>query len=574
MRTAIYCRVSTPGQKNTTSLPEQERINRAHAAQLGWDVSEPHVYHEVEGGEDLYRPCMDRLWDAIQAHEIDGVIIDVLDRLSRDEGDQGAVYHHADRYGVTIELASQDFDQSEHGRILRVLAGMHARMEHADIRRRTQRGRKAHVASGKMLAGAFPLYGYLWGDPDKGQRTYYIIDPETAPIVIRIFTRAAEGVPTRKIARELELDGIPTPGQVLAERGQLPAGRTYSAEWQVATIRRMLWHPAYWGEHSAYRRQRQTIKVRPPETGITRKVRQVTVRDEDDPARVALPNACPALVSKELAERVHVRLRENQQESAGRNPDPLETLWRGLIVCGHCGRRVGTMRHRHNRVYICSARLNRSGARPIPCAGGAYSLAANVLDAPAWADVRTWLESEENVRQLLAGWEAESRSAEKSLSSRLDAAAATIAHLRDKMASLAESISETMNKESRRTLQDKLDSYAEQVTAEEGKRERLLQEAHDEAEHAREAREVREWVRAVAASAASFTREQQRTCLKALGARITIWRHDYVHPDGWPQQYRIVLTWADLSGQPVTLPAAQAAHHESNNWLFDTMPAT
>ena len=93
MRTAIYCRVSTPGQKNTTSLPEQERINRAHAAQLGWDVSEPHVYHEVEGGEDLYRPCMDRLWDAIQAHEIDGVIIDVLDRLSRDEGDQGAVYH-------------------------------------------------------------------------------------------------------------------------------------------------------------------------------------------------------------------------------------------------------------------------------------------------------------------------------------------------------------------------------------------------------------------------------------------------------------------------------------------------
>jgi len=25
-RTAIYCRVSTPGQKNTTSLPEQERL--------------------------------------------------------------------------------------------------------------------------------------------------------------------------------------------------------------------------------------------------------------------------------------------------------------------------------------------------------------------------------------------------------------------------------------------------------------------------------------------------------------------------------------------------------------------
>jgi hypothetical protein len=35
MRTAIYCRVSAPGQKNTTSLPEQERINRGKAAALG-----------------------------------------------------------------------------------------------------------------------------------------------------------------------------------------------------------------------------------------------------------------------------------------------------------------------------------------------------------------------------------------------------------------------------------------------------------------------------------------------------------------------------------------------------------
>src|SRR5260370_4009669 len=106
-RTAIYCRVSHPGQKNTTSLPEQERINRAHAAMLGWQVSEAHVYHEVEGGQDLYRPQMDRLWDAIIRHEIDAVVIHVLDRLSRDEGDCDAFDHHCDRYGVTVELAPQ-----------------------------------------------------------------------------------------------------------------------------------------------------------------------------------------------------------------------------------------------------------------------------------------------------------------------------------------------------------------------------------------------------------------------------------------------------------------------------------
>jgi DNA invertase Pin-like site-specific DNA recombinase len=114
---------------------------------------------------------MDRLCDAIARHEVNGPIIDVLGRLSRDEGHQGAVYHHADRHGVVIELASEDYDETEQGRTQRFIAGLHARMEHADIRRRTQRGRRARVAAGRMLAGAWPLYGYLWGDPDKGQRS-------------------------------------------------------------------------------------------------------------------------------------------------------------------------------------------------------------------------------------------------------------------------------------------------------------------------------------------------------------------------------------------------------------------
>jgi DNA invertase Pin-like site-specific DNA recombinase len=222
MNTAIYCRVSSPGQRDTSSLPEQERINRAKAAALGWTVSEPHVYHDVEGGEDLYRPQMDRLWDAIAAHEVDGVVVDVLDRLSRDEGDQAAFYHHCDRYGVTVELASQDYDQTEQGRTLRFVAGLHARMEHADIKRRTQRGRHARVAAGKILVGAYPLYGYVWADPAKGQRTRYVPDPETAPIVVRIYEQVAAGVSLSQIIRELEAEGVPTPGAVLASRGQWP----------------------------------------------------------------------------------------------------------------------------------------------------------------------------------------------------------------------------------------------------------------------------------------------------------------------------------------------------------------
>src|SRR5260221_3369088 len=337
MRTAIYCRVSSPGQKNSTSLPEQERLNREHAADLSWKVSEPHVSREVEGGENRYRPQMDRLWAAIEAHEVDAVVIDVLDRLSRDEGDQGAVYHHADRHGVVIELASEDIDETEHGRNLRSLSGIMARMERVEIRRRTQRGRKAHVASGKMFAAAWPLYGYLWKDPEKGQRTAYVIDPETAPIVVRIYEEVAAGVPLRRIVARLAADGVPTPGQLLASRGQWPEGRAYNTVWGRQQLLRILHHPACVGQHSAYRWQSQKLKTRGKD-GITRKVVRVTERAVDASDRVLLPDVCPAIVSPELVAAAQKRLAVNQHEQAGRVARPdLAILRAGIGLCGYCG---------------------------------------------------------------------------------------------------------------------------------------------------------------------------------------------------------------------------------------------
>src|SRR5260221_107080 len=422
MRSAIYCRVSSPGQRNTTSLPEQERISRGRVATLAWEVSEPDVYHEVEGGEDVHRPCMDRLWDAIMAHEIDAVVIDVLDRLSRDEGDVGAFYHHADRHGVTIELASEDVDESEQGRTMRAITGIMGRMERADIRRRTQRGRKAHVAAGKMYAGPHPLYGYLWGDPKPGERTYYVVDPETGWVVVYIFEQLADGMPIRELARTLDARGIPTPFQVLEARGQLPNGRIAATEWSHTTIQRMAWNPAYWGEHSAGRNERTAVKVRPVETGITKKVRKTRERDADDPLRVALPNASPALVSRDLVSRVHVRLAQNKEDSAGRNVDPLATLWRRLAVCGHCGQKMytGTRALGRGRWYSCRAR-SMNGARFDRCSGHAPTIAASILDVRGWADVVAWLQEERNVERLLAEWQREAQRTEERMTRRAGA---------------------------------------------------------------------------------------------------------------------------------------------------------
>ena len=60
-------------------------------------------------------------------------------------------------------------------------------------------------------------------------------------------------MPIRELARWLEAQGIPTPAQVLAARGQLPNGwrDPTLTSWRPGTLGKILLHPAYAGQHSA-----------------------------------------------------------------------------------------------------------------------------------------------------------------------------------------------------------------------------------------------------------------------------------------------------------------------------------
>jgi hypothetical protein len=105
------------------------------------------------------------------------------------------------------------------------------------------------------------------------------------------------------------------------------------------------------------------------------------------------------------------------------------------------------------------------------------------------------------------------------------------------------------------------------MTVEERKREKLLGEAHDAVEHARDEREVREWVKIVSGRAATASREEKFAVLRALGARVTIWRADHVHDDGWPQRYKIALHWTGFTGSPVTLPASHGGNLSQTTFI-------
>ena len=92
---AVYCRVSTPDQKdNGTSLETQEAGARLKAAQLEMTILEEYVILEDWSGTDLQRPGLLRLFSLAEAGLIGVVIILNSDRLYRpeNEGDEWRIF--------------------------------------------------------------------------------------------------------------------------------------------------------------------------------------------------------------------------------------------------------------------------------------------------------------------------------------------------------------------------------------------------------------------------------------------------------------------------------------------------
>jgi site-specific DNA recombinase len=159
MRTAIYCRVSSSGQEDNSSLETQEQSCRSLAADSGWSVVK--VFRDVHSGAELFeRPGLTELRDAMRQDQFDILVVHALDRLSRKQTHQGLILSEAEHAGVEWYSATEDIDNSPQGQILRAVIGGMAEMERLKIIERTRRGIRARAQSGKLVPGARALFGY------------------------------------------------------------------------------------------------------------------------------------------------------------------------------------------------------------------------------------------------------------------------------------------------------------------------------------------------------------------------------------------------------------------------------
>lgn len=255
------------------------------------------------------------------------------------------VFPQLTHYGIELwvpELGGRVDPDSEGHQMLMSLFGGLSKAERRRVQIRTRNAMLAHGAAGRWLGGR-PNYGYQLVDTDipHPQRPKAAAgiklrilkpDPDTAPVVQRIFDMFDRGIGYRTIANILERDGLPSPGEVGPNRHPRSAG-----VWGGSAVRAILTNPRYLGHQIVGRQRRRDELLDPtdPASGTTSRQRWQPTGEwvtSDEPA-------WPALVERELWDRVNARITNNRGPHRRRpRAAPGVYLLAGLIRCAACGR--------------------------------------------------------------------------------------------------------------------------------------------------------------------------------------------------------------------------------------------
>ncbi|PWB80700.1 MAG: recombinase family protein, partial [Methylocystaceae bacterium] len=153
MKVAIYARYSSDNQ-SAASIEDQFRICREQAAREKWKVVATYKDAAISGASLILRPGVQALLQDAQAGEFDIVLLEALDRLSRDQADTAILFKHLQFACVKlITLAEGEISELHVG-----LKGTMNALFLKDLAKKTHRGLRGRVEKGK--AGGGLCYGY------------------------------------------------------------------------------------------------------------------------------------------------------------------------------------------------------------------------------------------------------------------------------------------------------------------------------------------------------------------------------------------------------------------------------
>jgi site-specific DNA recombinase len=410
-RAAIYARYSSDMQ-SAASIEDQIRLCKERLAAEGWTLVQ--VFRDAAlSGASTLRPGYQALLEGAREAAFDVVVAEALDRLSRDQEDVAALFKRLRFAGIRLVTLAE-------GEITELHVGLKGTMNALflkDLADKTRRGLRGRVEAGK--SGGGNAYGYRVvrtiradGTVSAGERE---IDVAEAAVVTRIFRAYAAGESPKKIALQLNAEGIAGP------RGGAWSPSTINSNRERGTgilnnelyIGRLVWNRLRY--------------VKDPETGR----RRSRANAEDRQVATEVPQL--RVVPQELWDAVKARQAKLEHGTRGRatnegptneGPRPFWSqqrpryLFSGLMRCGVCG---GGYSKSGASTFACSTARNKG---PTACSN-TLSIRRDKLEATVLDGLRgrlmdpdlfkvfvTEFTAEWNRLQAAAGAEREAREAD------------------------------------------------------------------------------------------------------------------------------------------------------------------
>ncbi|TGQ32437.1 recombinase family protein [Mesorhizobium sp. M00.F.Ca.ET.216.01.1.1] len=336
-RAAIYARFSTDLQ-NERSIDDQLALCRTYAEREGLNVVATFDDRARSGGSVMGRDGLLHLMDKAREHEFDVLVVEALDRLSRDM-DLAGIHKRLSFLGIEIRAVHEGVVNT----VLVGLRGLVGQLYREDNAHKVRRGQAGRVKKGLHAGGLTYGYSYVPGDPGKR-----LIAEDEAEIVRRIFREYVDGQTPRDIAHNLNRDSIPPP------RGRAWNASTINGNAQRGTG--LLQNELYVGRL------------------IWNRVRMV--KDPDSGKRVSRPNPkgewrtveVPdlAIISPELFEAARERKKARTITHPSHQRRPRHML-SGLLRCGACGAGMSSNgKDKSRRIRIRCSAATESGTCPDP----------------------------------------------------------------------------------------------------------------------------------------------------------------------------------------------------------------
>ena len=331
----MYVRLSRDDERagESLSIENQKAILSEYIETQGWTLHDIYVDDGISG-TTFERPGVQRLLEDAKQGVINTILVKDMSRFGRNYIMVGQYLDYVfPTFGIRFMALSDNIDTENRdtpAMDMMPITNVFNEWWAATTSKKLRAVRINNAKEGKNGMSHAPC-GYILGTNEK--RTLQI-NPETAPIVRRIFEMRASGMTPRKIADVLNAEKVLTPNDYRIATTGINGVRNPSHLWHTTVLRTLLSNQAYIGN-----------LVQHKSTTISYKNHKWQRRPEEE--WIVVENAHEAIIPRDLWDKV-----KEVEQAVGHGKHTARGFMHplsGLMLCADCGAK---MRLGWNTTYI------------------------------------------------------------------------------------------------------------------------------------------------------------------------------------------------------------------------------